>query len=600
MNTAARIYNELKEQYQTAITEQTRTINLISNVRLAAFLIAAIFGLYFIVRKSYGLLGGDIILFLALFIPLVLLHDHYFNKRKYAIVLHKINENSLKRIQGEWNSFTDDGAEFFDLNHRYLQDLDIFGKGSLFQFMNNTVTFLGRRKLRDFLIGPAKSIKEIITRQEAIRELAPRLEWRQYYMAEGLLEPVIQDPQDLFLWVNQTDKFYLNSRSIFIFRLIPVITIFIGIFEFINPEPGYYLFIGALVIQFILLKIHTKQRENILGIANKYVQNIKAYHRMLNLLEDAEYDSTYLRDLKTRLKSQGMTAGEQIHKLEKIAESIANRHNQFYFIFNVLFLLDYQFVFALEKWKEQSGSNMQKWLDIIAECEVLSSLAGLTHDFPEWTTPEFSEEAAVFKAEGMAHPLLLSSAVANDLKFEPPRNILLITGSNMSGKSTLLRTAGINLVLAYAGGDVCAQTFKCSLMDIYTCMRVNDNLEKNISSFYAELMRIKMMVKAVEEGHIIFFLLDEIFKGTNSIDRHTGARVLIKKLSNGKLLGLVSTHDLELGDLEKESPRIKNYHFEEYYNNNQIYFDYKLRPGVSSTRNAAYLMKLAGIDFTEE
>lgn len=598
MNTAARIYNGLKERYQIQIAGQTRTINLISNVRLAAFIIAAIFGLYFIVRKSYGLLGLDLILFLALFIPLIILHDHYFSKRKYAIVFQKINEDSLLRIQGDWNSFTDDGTEFIDLNHRYLQDLDIFGKGSLFQFMNNTVTFSGRRKLRDFLVQPAKSINEIIERQEAIRELAPRLEWRQQYRTEGMLEPVIQDPQDLLLWVNHTNKFYLNAPTIIIFRLMPVITICFGIFAWINPQPAYYILIGALVIQFIMLKIHVKQRETILGIAAKYVQNLKAYHKMLDLLEKEEYSATFLSELKNRLKSQGMTAGEQIRKLEKIAESIANRHNQFYFIFNILLLLDYQFVFALEKWKEQYGSSIQKWLDIIAEFEALSSLAGLTYDFPEWTTPELSEEAAFFKAEGMAHPLL-HSGVANDLKFEPPQNILLITGSNMSGKSTLLRTAGINLVLAYAGGNVCAQTFKCSLMDIYTCMRVNDNLEQNISSFYAELMRIKMMVKAVDEGRIIFFLLDEIFKGTNSIDRHTGARVLIKKLSKAKLLGLVSTHDLELGDLEKDSPWIKNYHFEEYYENNQICFDYKLRLGVSNTRNAAYLMKLAGIDFTE-
>jgi len=200
----------------------------------------------------------------------------------------------------------------------------------------------------------------------------------------------------------------------------------------------------------------------------------------------------------------------------------------------------------------------------------------------------------------MGHPLLINTCVANSLKFEPPENILLITGSNMSGKSTLLRTVGINLVLAYAGGNVCAKTFKCSIMDIYTCMRVNDDLEKNISSFYAELLRIKMIVNAVEEGQTVFFLLDEIFKGTNSIDRHTGAKALIMKLSKAKVLGLVSTHDLELGDLEKESNKVKNYHFQESYKDNEIYFDYKLRPGVSTTRNAAFLMKMAGIEFSEE
>ena len=593
-------YNELKAKYQVRIEKQTHTINLISNSRLVVFLIAAALGIYFIAKKYHGLIGWDLGVFLVLFIPLIILHDHYFNKRKYAIVLLKINEASLKRIHGEWNTFTDDGAEFFDDNHNYSQDLDIFGPGSLFQFINTTITFLGRYKLRNFLIAPTRSKEEIINRQEAVRELAQKLDWRQQYLAEGMLESTMHDPQALFLWANRIEGFYRNPRVIFVFRLMPVVTIIIGILTFINPEPRYYSLIAALVIQYIILKINANQRGDILGVAYKFTENIKAYHKMLILIEQEEYSSRHLLYLKDRLKSQGLTAGEQIRKLEKIEEAIANRQNQFYIFFNIVLLLDYQFVFALEKWKEKYGNNLQVWLDIIGEFEALSSLAVLSHDYPEWRTPQISGEGPVFAAEEMGHPLLMNSGVANNLKFAPPENILLITGSNMSGKSTLLRTVGINLVLAYAGGNVCAKMFKCSIMDIHTCMRINDNLEKSISSFYAELLRIKMIVKAVEEGQTIFFLLDEIFKGTNSIDRHTGAKVLIKKLSKAKLLGLVSTHDLELGDLEKETNQIKNYHFQEYYQNNEIRFDYKLRPGVSDTRNAAFLMRMAGIEFSEE
>ncbi len=594
-------YNELKEKYQSMILGQTRIINLISNIRLVVFLIGTVLGIYFIVKKYYGLLVWDLGIFLVLFIPLILLHDYYFNKKKYSIVLHKINEESLKRIHGEWINFTDDGEEFLDDNHNYSQDLDIFGQGSLFQFINTAITYLGRLKLRDFLISPTRNIEEITNRQEAVHELAQKLEWRQSYMAEGMLESTMYDPQALFLWANRIERFYRDPRVIFVFRLIPVITIVIGIWTFINPESKYYSLIAALVIQFIILKINSNQRRDILEVTYRFMKNINAYFKMLSLIEqEEEYNSRHLQVLKNRLKSRGQTAGEQIRKLEKIVEAIANRQNQLYIFFNILFLLDYQFVFALEKWKEKSGSNLHVWLDIIAEFEALSSLAVLQHDYPEWTTPELSEDGPFFTAEEMAHPLLMNSGVANNLKFEYAEKILLITGSNMSGKSTLLRTLGINLVLAYAGGNVCAKIFKCSIMDIYTCMRVNDNLEKNISSFYAEILRIKMIVKAVEEGKTIFFLLDEIFKGTNSIDRHTGAKVLIKKFSQEKLLGLVSTHDLELGDLEQKSNKIKNYHFQEYYEDNQICFDYKLRPGVSKTRNAAFLMKMAGIEFSEE
>jgi DNA mismatch repair ATPase MutS len=205
----------------------------------------------------------------------------------------------------------------------------------------------------------------------------------------------------------------------------------------------------------------------------------------------------------------------------------------------------------------------------------------------------------VFEAKGIGHPLLTGKRTHNDLVIDNKVKVLLITGSNMSGKSTLLRTAGINLVLAYAGAPVCASWFQASIMGINTCMRIGDNLGENISSFYAELLRIKKIVTEAAAGKRIFYLLDEIFKGTNSLDRHTGAKVLINKLSHTNCIGLVSTHDLELCELERENDRIANYHFQEYYKNGRIYFDYELRPGPSTTRNALYLMQLAGIDVDE-
>jgi len=589
-------YSELKRKYQLTIVEQTRIINLISNIRLIVFLIGAGLGIYLIVKKVYGLFALDIVLFMILFISLMVIHESYFNKRKYSVTLHKINVDSLKRIHGEWNTFTDGGNEFIDDSHNYSQDLDIFGKGSLFQFINTAFTYLGRLKLRNLLISPPGSIEEITARQEAVVDLAQKLDWRQKYMAEGMVESKIHEPEALFSWANSMERFYLESPAIFAFRLIPIVTLVIGILTLTNPEPKYYILIAALLIQFVLLKINSRKRGKNLELAFKYMENIKAYSKMLSLLEKEKYNSRYLEGLKDRLKDEnGQTAFEQIHKLVKIVDAISNRHNPLYIIFNIIFLMDYQFMFVLEKWKENSGSHIHDWLNILGEFEALSSLAVLPHDYTEWAIPEFTKNLPSFSAGEMGHPLLINSGVANDLIFEFPENILLITGSNMSGKSTLLRTVGINLVLAYAGTAVCAKTFKCSLMDIYTCMRVNDNLEKNISSFYAELLRIKTIIKAVEEGKTIFFLLDEIFKGTNSTDRHTGATELIKKLSKAKLLGLISTHDLELGVLEKESKKIKNYHFQEYYVNDKICFDYKLRPGVSKTRNAAFLMKMAGL-----
>lgn len=600
MKKAEEKYNELKEKYQSLITEQEHSINRISNMRFIVFALGAGLGIYFFVKERYGLFTLDIILFFVLFIYLMVVHERYLNRKKYSIALRMINEDSLKRIHGEWNSFSDDGKEFIDNDHPYSQDLDIFGKSSLFQFINTASTYLGRLKLRELFISPPKSIEEISNRQEAVTELAQKLNWRQKYMAEGMAQSKMHNPEELFSWGNSIEGFYRKPRVILAFRFIPLVIIVIAILSFLSPQPSYYILIAALLIHFVILKINARKRVGILEITSKYIGNVKAYDKMLSVIEQEQYNSPYLEGLKNSLKNdKGQTAGEQIRQLVKIVDFISNRHSQLYVFFNIVFLLDYQFIFALEKWKEKSGGNLNNWLKVIGEFEALSSLAVLQHDYPEWAMPELSEGMPSFSAEEMGHPLLMNSR-SNNLKFEYPENILLITGSNMSGKSTLLRTSGINLVLAYAGTVVCAKELKCSVMDIYTCMRVSDDLEKNISSFYAELLRIKMIVKAVEEGQRIFFLLDEIFKGTNSIDRHTGAKALIKKFSKEKILGLISTHDLELGDLEKESEKVKNYHFQEYYENNEIHFDYKLRPGVSKTRNAEFLMKMAGIEFSEE
>ena len=301
--------------------------------------------------------------------------------------------------------------------------------------------------------------------------------------------------------------------------------------------------------------------------------------------------------LKERLiNAEGLKASFQIKKLVKLVNLISDRKNIYYLPINILFLWDYQCLINLQRFKKASGDSLKSWLEVIGEMEALNSLSTIAYEHSDWAMPKFQGGSPIFKAKKLGHPLLGNKRVYNDVLIERSQNVLLITGSNMSGKSTLLRTTGINLVLAYAGAPVCAEDFCCSIMDIYTCMRTSDNLEKNISSFYAELLRIKKLVSATEKKAPIFFLLDEIFKGTNSIDRHTGATVLVSKLSTENALGFVSTHDLELGEIENTNRRVKNYHLKEYYKDDKLFFDYKLRPGVSTTRNALYLMKMAGLE----
>jgi DNA mismatch repair ATPase MutS len=319
---------------------------------------------------------------------------------------------------------------------------------------------------------------------------------------------------------------------------------------------------------------------------------------MMKRFEKHNFKSSHIKKIKDGIKNKkGLEVFKQIDKLSSIIDSISNRRNLFYAFFNILALWDFQNIIALERWKQKSGHLLKKWFDALGKIEALASLAVIRFENPEWVMPSICEEnETILAAKDIGHPLLTGKRIYNDFTIDNKIKVLLITGSNMSGKSTLLRTAGINLVLAYAGAPVCARWFQASLMEINTCMRVSDNLGENISSFYAEILRIKKIVTEADTGRRVFFLLDEIFKGTNSLDRHTGAKVLINKLCLTNSIGLVSTHDLELCELERENDKIINYHFQEYYKDGRIYFDYKLRPGPSTTRNARYLMHLAGID----
>jgi DNA mismatch repair ATPase MutS len=525
-------------------------------------------------------------------------HRKIISYQKYVIVLRDINEHSLWRLDGRWTTFLDTGNEFRDDSHPYTSDLDIFGQGSLFQWINITQTYLGRKKLWQLLTVPPDPIPVIRERQAAIMELAKSLKWRQRFLAYGIAaKDKMCDPDFLIKWVHDRNPFFSKKVVILILGALPILTIGSIIVHYSAHSIPLYIPIFMLLFQYGLLKLGSKKRKLILAKAGEYEKNLQLYASLLRQILKKDYQSSYLQRLKHKLfSSDKQSASRQLIKLAKIIELIDSRYNAFYLFLNIITLCDYQCLIALECWKRSAGDSLKDWLETIAEFEALASLATIQYDHPEWATPEFISGTPLVTAEGLGHPLLTETLrVTNPLQIGNQIKVLLVTGSNMSGKSTYLRTAGINLVLAYTGAPVCAKSFCCTPLDIYTCMRISDNLEKNISSFYAEILRIKAIVEATAGSRPIFFLLDEIFKGTNSLDRHTGAKILIKKLIQNDAIGLVSTHDLELGELAEEQSSVKNYHFQEHFKDNQLNFDYQLRPGLSKTRNALYLMKAAGI-----
>lgn len=600
MSKAEKIYNQNVEKGRTEITSLNKIIEVVGWSRL----IILLGGLYLTYRsyKGQGLFIAGLVLAITILIFLIVafFHGKVITKKDKIELALEFNEKGLKRLNGEYKEFEDIGEELIEKNHAFVEDLDIFGKNSLFQMINTTRTLSGRKKLGDILslteLPDKNSVKE---KQGAIKELGEKIEWRQdLYVNATFKKKKGEELEELIKWGKESssgDGIRVGISCIFIF--ITLISIVLSIIKVI---PISFIILNFM-INYAVIKVLTKDRNEVIDLFNSIKNSVKAYSNILTLIEDEKFESPYLNNLKEKLKDNtSLLCKDEMKKLSNLLDWIGDSAgNAYFFILNVLLFADVFILFNLNKWRKVNGSKIEKWLEVMGEFDALASISNLSFDHSEdWCFAEITEEHSVVGME-IKHPLIGDRAVANSYELKKPKQVTLITGSNMSGKSTFLRTIGINLILGYVGAPCSAKSFKCSIMNIYTCMRTKDNLEESISSFYAEILRIKLLIEACKRGEKVFFLLDEIFKGTNSKDRHTGATVLVKQLIENKAMGLLSTHDLELCDLEGEMKEIDNYNFREYYVDNKINFDYKLRIGKSTTQNAVYLMKLAGIEINK-
>jgi DNA mismatch repair ATPase MutS len=604
VQTPVEIYQTRQQSFDRQQREQLRASQRLSNYRLVVFLLGLVGGslLYYYVNQASGIAG--LLIALALFILLAVRHSRMRGEQQLSQAHCELNRRGLARLSGEWITFPDKGTEFLEEDHPYATDLDLFGQASFFQWINSAQTPLGRAALSEWLLRPPEELAEIRERQQAIQELAPHLDWRQRLQAEGMLAADQFAPvQPLLNWAKSSEP-VLTAEIRLAVRLLPPLSILTTALYAWHLFPFWQVPALLAAMQALLLWLNNQQRTKVFTAVSRHAADLETYSRMLQQFAELAVSSSWLTAKQQQLKNKtGLSASQQIHRLSRIVDLIQNRRHMLFLPVNILTLWDYQCLIALEGWKQQSGKLLRTWLEVLGEVEALSSLANIHFDHPDWAMPQIMEPAPQrgdtggLTARGMGHALLGAARVVNDFVLQAPSRIILITGSNMSGKSTFLRTVGSNLMLAYAGAPVCAADFRCSRLHLWSCMRVSDNLQQSVSSFYAELLRIKRIVAATKNDPPVCFLLDEIFKGTNSEDRHQGARALISQLQRDGAFGLVSTHDLELGRLEQDSRgRIKNFHFREYYENDEIHFDYKLRPGVSTTRNALHLIRLAGIE----
>lgn len=598
MKNSLRYYKNNIEKINEQLKSLEKKLIAFSIIRFIIVILGLIAMYYYYKQDSIEGLGVSFLCALFVFLIIVFFHSERINLKKRLLTMLEYYEKGIKRLDNTWKEFSDIGEEFIDKNHSFSSDLDIFGKKSLFQWINLTRTKFGRKKLaHKMMLNDLPTRYEIQDNQEAIKELSKKRDFcEKLYFEATIQNKKKENIEELLKWAKSEEKNSFTIKYVsYIFIAITLILIFLTI---IGRFPVTYLLLD-LMINYLVIKLLTRKLGSVIDIFINNKREIIKYSNLLGLIQDESFESKKLLELQKDLLGSNINCKAEMKKLRNIVNWLGDStSNAYYLIINVFLMSDIFILCNLEEWRIKNGYKLEKWLEIMGEIEALVSLSTLAFEHQDWSYAKISGVNEI-EARGLAHPLLGERAKVNDFNLCGNERVALITGSNMSGKSTFLRTIGFNMILTYLGLPTCSKFFKCGISNIYTCMRTQDNLDENISSFYAEILRIKLVIEAAKSGKKVFFLLDEIFKGTNSQDRHDGARILIEQLVKLQAVGLVSTHDLELCNLEQEKSWLVNYNFREYYKNNKINFDYILRRGKSETQNAKHLMKLAGIDIED-
>ncbi|MGH7282354.1 MAG: MutS-related protein, partial [Polyangiaceae bacterium] len=541
------------------------------------------------VAVAWAVLAASIIGFIAL----VVLHGRVIRQKDRRAAAMRFHERGLARLDGTWQKLPFASEIKAAPNHPYVGDLDIVGHGSLFHFIDRTETRFGRVHLASWLGGGVGTFPEDVSaRQEAVREIAKQTGFREeLYSLGAVLGDDKPDPAQMIAWAEGQNALVVSPLLPVLAKILPVLTVAAIAFHSHLPR-GVWL--GLLIIQLVVVAPLRKGVKLVLQAASTREGALSAYGEMLTAIENAKLKSPLLSSLRKRTEGATVAMAE----LARILAFVDARHNEVFRLFiNPVLLWEPNSAFALEAWRKRHGSKVRGWVEALGEVEALSSLGALAFEQPAFAWPTFSTDTK-FSAKGLGHPLIPSDKrVANDIALggaDP--HALIVTGSNMSGKSTLLRAIGVNAALALAGAPVCAESMEMGDVRVVTSMRISDSLESGISHFYAELQKLKLVIGLSRGQRKALFLLDEILHGTNTRERLIGARAVARELVAAGAIGAISTHDIAIGDLEQELPgKVRNVHFEEQVENDQMTFDYKLRDGLVQSSNALRLMKIVGL-----
>ncbi len=546
----------------------------------------------------YSSPGGSlrpVVGFLVLFVALVLAHGAVEDRLKQARLATVYWERCLRRLADRWRGDGASGDRYVDEAHLYASDLDLFGRGSLFELLCQARTRLGEDTLAEWLrvpVGP-----EIIRRrQQAVAELSPQVDLRERL---AVLDAEVRDDLDqnrLVAWASEParpigGKVRVATVVLAVFSLAAFAVLLV--WSLLAP------FLFMLIVQGLVAVSHGREIRRLAQTADEAASGLAILSQVLAILEQERFEAPLLADIRRRLETQGLPPSRQIARLHRLIDYLNNSlRNQFFAPIALVLGLPVHLVHAIEVWRRDVGPHIPDWLRAVGEFEALACLAGFSYERPDQSFPEILDAGTCFEAAGIGHPLIpRGQCISNDVRLDEQTRLILISGSNMSGKSTMLRTIGTNLVLAQTGASVRAQRLATSVFQIGTAMRIHDSLQSGESLFYAAVSRLKAVVGLPSDGRPLLFLFDEILQGTNSHDRLIGSEGVLRALVNRGALGLVTTHDLALTEMvDRLDSKAINFHFEDSLVNGKMSFDYRIRPGVVRKSNALEIMRLMGLD----
>lgn len=577
-----------------------KKVDQYSLLRLGIFLLS-IASIYFLF--NYGMVAVVSIVFFsfALFLVLVKIQIKAQNDLDFKTVLLELVQNEIQILQHQSNIYHD-GSDFIDPHHRYTDDLDIFGSGSLFAYINRAITLKGIHDLAKWLSESAgKAFIE--KKQLAVQEL-------KKYHQENLIFRATLYPlgKNQLTGLSSFIEFklaamlsFLRSRAVnMLVKATPFINTALLLIAIFTGGVWWSVFGLGLLFSMTVYLMFKKRIDQLHEMVSRSAGALNAYSKTLKWIETTQWESEYLKEKQQSLNNEHPVF-IQIQELANILQNLDYRLNIIVGGFlNLMFLWDLYWLKKLDQWQQKYNVNVLRSFDVIAQFEALISLSTLDYNHPEWIYPTIADDYN-FSAHNLGHPLIQAKKrVNNDFRFSGNTTVDVITGSNMAGKSTFLRTVGINMILAFAGAKVCASSFKTSVFNIISYMRIKDSLLDETSTFKAEINRLKMILDITANEKNTFVLIDEMLRGTNSRDKYLGSKVFIKKLIEQRTPGFIATHDLQIAELEKEYPtQLRNFHFDIQVQNGEMFFDYKIKNGECKTFNASLLLKAIGLEIEE-